>query len=145
MTSIELTEKTGPHFWDGTMPIATTTVAKDCDTWPKVQQEMEAASIHQFINSNDEVHDLNSAKRITPFLVIIPGTSKKVRVVYGVGTGKGINGLNTSPIDENIMALTGDVTPTSYPNTITFPPDALALQYINVPDEKELEEKVKSL
>jgi len=145
MTSLELTEKAGPHFWSGIMPFVTTKVATKCDSLTKAQQELEAAEMHKFINANDEFHNLNSDTRITPFLVIIPGSSKKVRVVYGLGTGKGLNGLHASPIDENIMALAGDLTSTSYPNTITLPPDALALQYINVPDEKELEEKLKSV
>ena len=140
-----LTETTGPHFWDGTMPTATTAVAKECDTYPKAQQEVQATRILDFINDNDSFHDFNSERRLVPFLIIVPGNSKKVRVVYGIGTGKGTNGLEPAAIDHNIMALMGDVTPTSYPNTLTLPPDTLELRYVNIADEEEVLAKMESV
>ena len=42
------------------------------------------------------------------FLTAIPGTKRKVRVVYGIGTGIGLTGIKSNKLENKILALSGE-------------------------------------
>lgn len=130
--------------WNGTLPTATTPIAKECAKATIAEQEQATADILNFLlNPSRDLALLNSDTSKVPFLTIIPGTTNKVRVLHAIGTGKGCNGINPSSIDENIMALHGDICePMAMPAVLKLPTNAFEFTNTKVIEEKDFLHKI---
>ena len=123
-------------LFNGVYPTAKTTVANLFSA--PLEDQIEAASkfAHYILNNTDEkgnavydFHALNTTDEIAavPFIIPIAGT-RTVRVVYGVGTGQGLNGILESDIDDNVMCMSGEVNQNvQMPDVLTLPSSAIFL------------------
>jgi hypothetical protein len=120
-------------YCDGTLPPQTSNIAR-LFTQTNEEQLTLANTMAKFIVDKTDTSTLNHDSNATTFLISLP-KMRKVRVLYGIGTGLGINGILPNPIESNILALYGDVEKgVSLPKTLILPPNALELKEIKTPD-----------
>lgn len=86
------------------------------------------------LNHTGDYTPLNSEPNLIPFLIIAPNQQKMVRVIYGISTGLGIKGIQSTPLDHHILALQGDYLPNqANPNVLSLPFDTLHCITIKTP------------
>jgi hypothetical protein len=51
---------------------------------------------------------LNLDTTLVPFLIAVPRNTQKLSVMFGVGSGFRLNGINANPLQNNILALHGE-------------------------------------
>ena len=89
-----------------------------------------------FLNHNDLIIDnLNINVSLTPFTINVPDNWCILCVLYGAGTGCGLNGLGSNPIENSIIAMTGElITSTSiHSSTLVHPESVFDTQELVIP------------
>ena len=123
-------------LFNGVYPTAASPIAKLFSA-PLDEQVQAADKLAKYIMDNldeegeakHDFHAFNSTEEISkiPFLIPIKD-SRNVRVVYGVGTGKGINGIDETEIEENVMCLSGEyIKNVQMPDVLTLPSSTIFL------------------
>ena len=115
------------NWWNGELPTANGTVAKRFTRDGMDEQFSKAEKLITWSDNNTVKVELDP-NNWTPFLVAVPGTFRKVRVVYAVSLQH--PGTN----DEQILALHGEYIPgLSFPNVMVLPSNALEPTELRVP------------
>jgi hypothetical protein len=127
------------HCWDGNMPDAQGSISKNFNAVPKPDHQIEhCEKMTQFLLNQTDLVTLNLDTTIVPFIIAVLGNTHKVRVVFGVGSGFGLNGINANPLQNTVLVLHGkheqNVT---IPTVHVLPSDTLALQEFNIPYDND--------
>ncbi len=143
-------------YFKGSYPTAISLPAKSMELPPEEQIKLCGEVAHHILSNHDQTSltpkydfsTFNSAANLSnvPFLIALP-FNRKVRIVYGVGTGQTItNGFLPSSIHSNIMALSGDAIPgQTSPEVLTLPPTSLNLRKVNIPTKEIINAKLNSV
>jgi hypothetical protein len=124
--------------WDENMPVAEGSIAKLFNAVPKVDQIADCNKMATFILSQKDLVTLNLDTTLVPFLIAVPGNTRKVRVVFGIGSGLGLNGINENPLHNRVLALHGEHEPNiTIPSAHVLPSDTLAMHEFNIPSDDE--------
>ena len=85
-------------YWDGNLSTPTGTIAAHYNK--PIPEQMDACErMATFLKQDSRIIDnLNVDASLTPFLINVPDNRRKLRVLYGVGTGCGLNGLGSNPL-----------------------------------------------
>ncbi len=136
-----------PIFWDGVLPTAASKIAQIFSNSTKEMQVQKCAEMATFLASDEpDIASLNLDTSHVPFLIAIPGNTRKVRVVFGVGTGFGLNGIGPNPIQSNVLALAGEYEAgVSFPQVLVLPRDTVDPSKHYIPTDREFEEERKKL
>jgi hypothetical protein len=130
------------NHWSGPLPTAVGTIAKAFNAIPKEDQIHKCEQMTQFIMEQEDMETLNLDTTLTPFLIAVPGNTRNVRLVFGLGTGFGLNGIDANALQNNFLALAGEFeTNISIPAALVLPSDTLTLQTFSIPTEKEFDEE----
>ena len=129
MSDLELDEE-GTAFitshWDGVLPIAEGIVSKHFKRNSITEQCRQAEALLEVLESGDGAKVQLDQTNWTPFLLAVPGSFRKVKVVYGVTSyapPADEAGQNRKPY---ILALSGEYTPEiSFPKVMLLPERAL--------------------
>jgi hypothetical protein len=126
--------------WDGIMPSANGTIAKLFNQVAEEAQMDDTNLMADFIAKQEETASLNLDTSLVPFLIAIPGNTRRVRVLYGVGTGFGLKGIHENPLQENILALTGEAEDAiTIPSAIILPDYTLSTINCKIPYPDDFE------
>ncbi len=83
----------------------------------------------QFLLAQKDLETLNLDTTLVPFLIAVPGNTRKVRVVFGIGSGFGLNCINDNPLQNSVLVLHGEhEANVTIPAVHILPSDMLALQ-----------------
>jgi hypothetical protein len=124
--------------WDGNMPDAQGPIAKIFNAVPKPDQIKHCEKMTQFLLNQTDLVTLNLDTTLVPFIIAVPGNTRKVRVVFGVGSGFGLNGINENPLQNTVLALHGEHEHNvTIPTVHALPSDTLALLEFNIPTDKD--------
>jgi hypothetical protein len=136
-----------PIFWDGVLPTATSKIAQLFSNSTNETQVQKCAEMAAFIASDDpDIASLNLDTSHVPFLIAIPGNTRKVHVLFSVGTGFGLNGIGQNPIQANVLALAGKYKAgVSFPQVLVLPRDTINLSKHYIPSDREFEDERKKL
>jgi hypothetical protein len=101
----------------------------------------------QFLLNQKDLVTLNLDTTLVPFLIAVPENTRKVRVVFGIGSGFELNGINTNPLQNSVLALHGEHEHNvTIPTVHILPSNTLALQEFNIPsDTKFNQDRLKVL
>ena len=95
------------NVWDGELPSATGTTAKEFEKIATAEQTALASAIHGFLtNRESQLTQLNAEQRLFTVMVNIPQTNL-IKIIYGMSIGTSGIG-ETAPNDNKILALTGE-------------------------------------
>jgi hypothetical protein len=95
------------NAWDGILPSATGTTAKEFEKETTADQTTLASAIHGFlINPDSPLTQLNAEQRRFTVMINIP-QSNLIKIIYGLSLGTSCIG-ETAPNDNKILALTGE-------------------------------------
>ena len=116
------------QFWDGNIPQANGTLAKlftHADTRANNQTHEDLVAF-LYDKEDNKGNKLQFDNNLITFLTAIPGTKRKVRVVYGIGTGIGLTGIKSNKLEDKILALSGEFeNGNAYPTVLQYPSSAL--------------------
>ena len=130
-------------YCDGTLPPQSSNINL-LFTQENEEQMKLSNAMAKFIIDKTDTSALNHDTNATSFLISLP-KSRKVRVLYGIGTGLGINGILPSSLDSNILALFGNVEKgVSLPKTLVLPANTLELKKIKIPSDNNFTLNVSS-
>jgi hypothetical protein len=128
-------------YWDGIMADAIGATFFETGRSTKLDQCKNLAS---FLIKEEETRNLDSLNfdtSKTTYLLLVPDSSRNVRIIYGTGTSAGHMGLTTCDLECNIFALTGEYMQHSTVLTVVvFPPTVLSAKEMRIPDDKQMEE-----
>jgi hypothetical protein len=126
-------------YWNGTLATPSGTIASHFNK-PKQQQLETCEKTAAFLLQESRILDnLNLDTSLVPFLINIPNNKRHLRILYGIGTGCGLNGLGTNPIENSIVSLTGElISGIAMPSTMVLPEEVLDLQEISIPSDAQL-------
>ena len=94
-----------PHnYWDFQPAVCNTPVAMTIRRTSTRQQENLAEELANFIQQ-DTVNfaRLNADLRPATWVILVPGSTHRLRVLYGVPSGYGVGGLNDESLDSSII------------------------------------------
>jgi hypothetical protein len=127
------------EFWDGIMPSPSSNIGHIANQRHNDDQAQDAQDLYNYMNTKDpDLSRLNTQSKITPMLLSVPGT-RTMRIVYGIGSGLGTNGLAPSIVDDEILILQGDKDNDNAPSVMTLPPQALAKHEMKMPSKTQIE------
>ena len=118
-------------YWDGSLSTPNRTIAIHFDKSHQEQLETCEKAAAFLLQESCLLDNLNLDASLVPFIINIPNNKHQLQILYGVGTGCGLNGLGTNPIENSIIALTGEfISGVTIPTTMVLPEEALDLQEI---------------
>jgi hypothetical protein len=122
--------------WNKEMPTAQGTIAKLLDAPDTLTQLRQCESMATFLVDKGDKATLNLDTTLVPFLIAIPGNTRKVRMVFGVGTGFGLNGISTNALESSVLCLSGEFERNvTIPTVYVLPTDTLDIQEMNIPTD----------
>jgi hypothetical protein len=121
-----------PFIYDGNLPAAIGPVATVLQDATNASHTERATTFYNFLlNPDNNLLDLNGDNTTLTALIYIPNT-KMVRLLYGFGIGTSGIG-QTSPVDNNILAMYGESDPQlGPPSVMMLPPTLRDLQEVKV-------------
>ena len=125
-----------PIYWDGNIPKPTGFVAKEAAKTPTDLQVKQYKDIIELLNDNNTptLETLSHTTPVVPFIVAVPGRTRNVKVVYGIGAGCRLTGLMANDLGEDILVLNVDIDPLfSMPVAHQLPKDALIPKPAKIP------------
>jgi hypothetical protein len=127
-------------YWNSVLDAPTSTMASQFNA-PTVEHLKDVENMASFLLQESRILDnLNMDKSLVPFVINIPNNKRQLRIIYGIGTGCGLNGLGSNPLENSIIALTGELLQgVSIPATLVLPEETLDLQEISIPSDKQIE------
>jgi hypothetical protein len=125
------------------LPTPTGTIAKlfaadSIDT--QIKQANKLAKFLQGKNDNHADPDLlNINTNKTSFLVAVPDSIRKVRLIYGTGTGCGLYDIGENPMEDSILTLHGEYEHgAAFPSTLVLPLQTIHHQKIPYPTDDQI-------
>ena len=126
--------------WDGVMPIATGIVAKRFQRNTLEDQCEQAQTLLLVSEDGNGARTELDPENWTPFLLAVPGSFRKVRVVYGVSLQQPKE--PTDDAHQFILALTGELVPgISYPKAMMLPMKAIQPSTVYYPKGAQFSSK----
>ena len=134
-------------FWNGEPPTPAGTLAK-LFTNTDTQADLESCeNMARFLYNEEEENKASKIHfdtQLIPFLAAVPGSPRQVRLVFGLGTGLGLTGINSNTLDTKILALSGEYEEgVSFPTVLQFPPEALTPTKLNIPSFDQFTEQLQ--
>ena len=133
------------QVWDGSLPAATGSVAKEFEKLETIAQTTLATNVYTFIsNETADLTKLNSEDRLFALLVNLP-QSGLIKIIYGLGLGTSEIG-ETSRNDNKLLALTGEGdSMVGCPQVLVFPKGlCTVLKDIKCPTDVMVQEALKT-
>ena len=127
-------------YWDGTLPKAQHPIAQAMAATTVTKQLLQTDKIFTFLLDDfTNKERLNTSSTLQPFIVHIPGTGQ-LRVIYGLASALGINGIEESEIEEkDFLALQGEsITNKTLPTPIQLPYDILNGKKVKTPTQEDI-------
>ena len=125
------------HFWDGESPPRNGTLANiftNRDKRPTTQIHEDLVHFLYTKVSENKASKLQFDNELVPYIAAVPGSTRKVRLIYGLGTSIGLTGIHDNDLEDKILALTGEFEEhVSYPTVLQFPATALTPIKIKTP------------
>jgi hypothetical protein len=133
-------------FWNGEPPVPKGVLAK-LFTNTDTQAELETCEeIAKLIFDDDNANKANSLQfdtNLVPFLMAVPGTTRKLRLIYGVGTGIGLTGIHSNNLENQVLALTGEYEEgVTFPSVLQLPGNALTPIDLKIPSFAQFQEEL---
>ena len=131
------------HFWDGEPPARDGTIAKLFTN----RENRATAKTHEdlvaFLYTNIEENKADKLQfdnDLVTFLVAVPNSVRKVRLLYGLGTSIGLTGIHDNDLEGTILALSGEFEEgIAFPSVLQFPHSALTPISLNTPSFDEFD------
>jgi hypothetical protein len=123
------------YFWDGVEPTPQGHIA----TWFTDNQpsDKDFEQLVQFLYTNKEENKANKLQfdtKLFLFIAAVPGSIRKVRVVYGIGSSIGLMGMHSNEFDNKVLVLSGEHdTDITYLSVLQFPQAALTPTSLKTP------------
>ena len=128
-------------YWDGEPPEAEGTIAQLFANEPEGTDWDDYEDLVEFLYSNVDENKANKLQfntHLMPFLAAIPGSVRRLRVVYGIGTGIGLTGIHSNKLENTLLTLTGEHEEgVMYPSVLKFPPTALTPHRQKIPSNAQ--------
>ena len=128
-------------YWDGEPPEAEGTIAQLFANEPEGTDWDDYEDLVEFLYSNVDENKANKLQfntHLMPFLAAIPGSVRRLRVVYGIGTGIGLTGIHSNELENTLLTLTGELEEgVMYPSVLKFPPTALTPHQQKIPSNAQ--------
>ena len=132
-------------YWDGEPPAALGFIAKTFTHEDHQATDQEHEDLVNFMYTNREENKASKLQfdtTLIPFLAAVPGTQRKLRIVYGIGSGIGLTGIHNNNLENKVLALSGEYEEgISYPMVLQFPSDALTPVKLNTPTFEAFDEE----
>jgi hypothetical protein len=96
------------NHWSSPLPTVVGTIAKAFNAIPKDRQIHQCEQMKQFIIAQKDMETLNLDTNFTPFLIAVPGNTRNVHLVFGLGTGFGLSSIKANALQNNFLALAGE-------------------------------------
>ena len=139
---------TDPKFWDGNPPEPKGDLAllfTNTDTQADLETCEEMAKFLYSPEDNNKANIIHFDTSLIPFLTAVPGTTRKVRLIFGIGTGIGLTGIQKNDLDSKILALLGEYEEgVTFPSVLQFPPDALTPKTIKIPSFTQFNQQLEA-
>ena len=140
-------------YWDGEQPQPSGTIASlftmtdPNEDWNNSNADWNnCEAIAKFLYTDTEENKANKMQfdtHLVPFLAAVPGTSRKLRVVYGIGTGIGLTGITNNALETKVLALSGEHEDgITYPSMLQFPDTALTPFDMKIPSTNQFLRKL---
>jgi hypothetical protein len=114
------------------------TIFTNTETQAALETCEEMAQFLYEDNIDNKIQKLNFDTDLIPFLVAVPNSVRKVRLVFGLGNGTGLTGIHPNELENKILALSGEYEEgVTYPSILQFPDTALTPIKLNVPSFNE--------
>ena len=133
------------QYWDGDLPIPVGKVAK---LFARTHIEEQLQQIERAImfnpNTNPSYMIGNFSTIFTPFLVAVPGSFRKVRVIYALQEANPNEQefFQNTPVGNKILALTGElITNITIPTAYVLPANVIEARPTKVPNGKDFAKK----
>ena len=135
-------------FWDGKVPQANGTLSKLFTNPNTRASDIEHEALVTFLYSNPEENKSDKIQfddKLYTYLTAIPGSTRKIRLIYGIGSGIGLTGITKNKLENAILALTGEYEEgIAYPTVLKFPQNALFPTKLNTPSFDEFQAQLES-
>ena len=137
------------YFVDDNLPNPKGTIANIFANDSKEIQINNTNKMANFLKGKDgnpaDSDLLNISTTKVTFLVAVPDSTRQVRILYGLGTGCGLNDIGINPLEDHVLALYGDfIKGTSLPSALTLPATSLHPQNISYPSNDQLLEQMQN-
>ena len=133
------------NYWDGETPSTPGLIAKTFTHEDHQATDQEHEDLVNFLYSNRNENKANKLQfdtTLIPFMSAVPGTTRKVRIVYGVGSSIGLTGIQSNNLENKVLALSGEYEEgISYPSVLQFPAHALTPCPLNTPTFDQFHDK----
>jgi hypothetical protein len=131
------------YYLEDELPTANGNIAKLFAADPIATQIKQANKLAKFLQGKNDNHAdpdlLNINTSNTSFLIAVPDSIRKVRLIYGVGTGCGLYDFGENPLEDSILALHGEYDQgASFPSTLVLPMTTIHHQKIPYPTDDQI-------
>jgi hypothetical protein len=125
------------HFWNGDPPTPKGTLAKLFTTTENRATTKTHEDLVHFLYTKmkeNKANKLQFDNDLVPYITALPGSTRKVRLIYGLGSSIGLTGIHDNELEDKILALTGEFEENvSFPTVLQFPSSALTPIKLKVP------------
>ena len=130
------------HF-SGTYPVPTSNIANLFATVPQAVQIQQVEGIININPTNKPILSLGDFSNIfQPFLMAIPGNTRKVRVIYSVSNADEHTVFHNSAIINDIVALHGEYSPgAKFPTPLILPKGFILGRVTKIPEGAQFSAK----
>ena len=128
------------NYFSGTYPTPSGYIAKLFAQLPQAIQLEQTEAIIKINPANNPIVSIGTdySSVLQPFLIAIPGNTRKVRVIYGVVKAEDHPIFQTSEISKDLIALHGEYTPGSkLPSPYILPTQFISGRVVRVPEGPE--------
>jgi hypothetical protein len=113
------------HFWNGDPPKQKGTLAKLFTTPENRATTKTHEELVHFLYTKvkeNKATKLQFDNDLVPYITAVPGSDRKVRLIYGIGSSIGLTGIHDNDLKDKILALTGEFEENvSFPTVLQFP------------------------
>ena len=131
------------YYLRDSLPTPKRNIAKLFAAESNEEQINQANKIAKFLQGKNDNHadpdllNINTTK--TTFLISVPDSIRKVRLIYGVGTCYGLDDIGENPMEDSILALHGEFEHgASFPSTLVLPTTTMHHQQIPYPTDEQI-------
>ena len=131
------------YYLEDSLPMPKGNIAKLFASESNKNQIQQADKLAKFLQGKNDNHadpdllNINTSK--TSFIIAVPDSIRKVRLVYGVGTCCGLHDIGENPMEDSILALHGEYEQgASFPSTLVLPAKTIHHQEIPYPTDTQI-------
>jgi hypothetical protein len=129
------------HFWTGEPPSRNGTIAKLFTSKENRATTKTHEDLVAFLyNNTDEIkaNKLQFDNDLVTFIVAVPNSVRRVRLLYGIGSSIGLTGIHNNDLEDKVLALSGEYEKgIAFPSVLQFPKSALTPITLNTPSLQE--------